>query len=327
MKVKALFLGALVFSLLVSPASAAKVLRLAGNIQPEHSSSRAMEIFKTKLAEYSKGELTAEVFPGLQLGGAAENVDQVRNGTIFATWLTIGYLSRTVPELEAVSIPFIFPDRDAAFRVMDGKVGDLLNERLGEKGFQALGYMEVGARNVTNNIRPLKSVEDFKGLKIRLQPNQTHIATFEALGASPIAMDVKEVYQALQQGVIDGQENPFALIRASRYNEVQKYLSDTSHFFDFVIVAASKKQYDSFSEEERTAIEKAMAEAVAWQRQTAVTEDAESLKFLVDSGMQFDPISPEVRAVLREKTKAVIDQVKAKVGDELVNAVLAEIAK
>ena len=92
-------------------------------------------------------------------------------------------------------------------------------------------------------------------------------------------------------------------------------------------MAASKKQYDSFSEEERTAIEKAMAEAVAWQRQTAVTEDAESLKFLVDSGMQFDPISPEVRAVLREKTKAVIDQVKAKVGDELVNAVLAEIAK
>ena len=173
----------------------------------------------------------------------------------------------------------------------------------------------------------MKSVEDFKGLKIRLQPNQTHIATFEALGASPIAMDVKEVYQALQQGVIDGQENPFALIRASRYNEVQKYLSDTAHFFDFVIVAASKKQYDSFSEEERTAIEKAMAEAVAWQRQTAVTEDAESLKFLVDSGMQFDPISPEVRAVLREKTKAVIDQVKAKVGDELVNAVLAEIAK
>ena len=129
MKVKALFLGALVLSLLVSPASAAKVLRLAGNIQPEHSSSRAMEIFKTKLAEYSKGELTAEVFPGLQLGGAAENVDQVRNGTIFATWLTIGYLSRTVPELEAVSIPFIFPDREAAFRVMDGKVGELLNEQ------------------------------------------------------------------------------------------------------------------------------------------------------------------------------------------------------
>lgn len=315
------------FAFATMAAVAGQNLRIAGNLQPEHSSSRAMEIFKTKLAEYSGGEMTADIFPGLQLGGAAENVDQVRNGTIFATWLTIGYLSRTVPELEAVSLPFLFPDRETAFRIMDGKIGELLNQKLQAKGFQTLSMMEAGARHVTNNLRPIKTAADFKGMKIRLQPNQTHIDTFKALGASPVAMDVKELYQAMQQNVLDGQENPYALIRASKYYEIQKYLSNTGHFFDFVIVAGSKRAFDKLSDKQKEWVTKAMADATAWQRQTAVSEAEESLKFLIDKGMVFTEITPEAKAEMRQLTAGVADLVRQKAGKELVDEVIAEANK
>jgi len=185
----------------------AEKIRIAGNFAVEHSSSKAMEIFKQELSSLTGGKLTADIFPAMQLGGAKENVDQVRSGAIMGTWIGISYLSRTVPELEAVSLPFVFANREQAFKVMDSKVGDLLNQKLAAKGFTTLGYMELGSRNVTNNKRPLKSIEDFKGLKIRMQPNETHLASFRAIGASPAPMGIKEVYSAMQQGVLDGQEN------------------------------------------------------------------------------------------------------------------------
>ena len=217
----------------------AEKIRIAGNFAVDHSSSKAMEIFKQELSSLTGGKLTADIFPAMQLGGAKENVDQVRSGAIMGTWIGISYLSRTVPELEAVSLPFAFANREQAFKVIDSKVGDLLNQKLAEKGFTTLGYMELGSRNVTNNKRPLKSIADFKGLKIRMQPNETHLASFRAIGANPAPMGIKEVYSAMQQGVLDGQENPFSIIATKRFNEVQKYLSDSGHFFDFSVGAVS----------------------------------------------------------------------------------------
>jgi len=188
----------------VSNNAHAEKIRIAGNFAVDHSSSKAMEIFKSELASLTGGKLTADIFPAMQLGGAKENVDQVRSGAIMGTWLGISYLSRTVPELEAVSLPFAFANREQAFKVIDSKVGDMLNKKLDEKGFTTLGYMELGSRNVTNNKRPLKTMADFKGLKIRMQPNETHLASFRAIGASPTPMGIKEVYSAMQQGVLDG---------------------------------------------------------------------------------------------------------------------------
>src|SRR5690606_17608450 len=105
------------------------------------------------------------------LGGATENVDQTRSGTIFGTMLGVAYLSRVVPEFEAISLPFVFSSREDAYRVVDGEVGDLLDEKMAAKGFKGLGYGELGFRHVTNNVRPIKTLADFKDLKIRLQPN------------------------------------------------------------------------------------------------------------------------------------------------------------
>jgi tripartite ATP-independent transporter DctP family solute receptor len=310
---------------LAAPA-AAETLRLAGNFPVAHSSSVAMERFADRLAELTDGDLTVETFPAMQLGGAKENVDQVRSGVIFGTWIGSAYLSRTVPELEAVSLPFAYPDRETAFRVIDGPAGDVLNEKLAERGFVSLGWMELGSRNVTNSVRPIESVEDFEGLKIRLQPNETHLATFRAIGANPVSMGISEVYSALQQGVLDGQENPYSIIASRNFNEVQGHLSDSGHFFDYILLVANKRKFDRLSDEAQAALRTAAAEAVAWQRDTAADEDEASRQALIDAGMTFTPLSDETRAALRSRSQPVIGDLKERIGADLIDLVLKEAA-
>jgi tripartite ATP-independent transporter DctP family solute receptor len=301
--------------------------RLAGNFATEHSSSVAMEQFRTELAKASDGKLTVDVFPAMQLGGAAENVQNVRAGTLQMIWVGMAFLSRTVPELEAISLPFQFESRDQAFRVVDGPVGKLLDAKFADKGLTDLGFMELGARHVTNSKRPIKSVEDLKGLKIRMQPNETHLATFRALGANPVAMDIKELYSALQQGVVDGQENPFSVINASRYFEVQKFVSNTSHFFDFINVVANRRAFEALPAAQQKVVRDSMAKAVAWQRSRAAAEEAESIAEIKKRGMTYDEVSPAFREQMRRGSAGVVEDVKKRVGADFVNRVIAETKK
>lgn len=312
----------------LQPAAAQQtILRIAGNFAAEHTSSKAMETFKTELATRSGGSVSADLFPGMQLGGAKENIDAVRAGTIFATWVGVAFVSRLVPEVEAVSLPFVFEGREEAMRVIDGPVGDLIEAKLAAKGFTALGWMELGSRHVTNSKRPLKTPGDLKGLKIRMQPNETHLATFRALGANPVAMDIKELYSALQQGVVDGQENPYPVIHANRYFEVQKYLSNTGHFFDFIILIANKRILEGMDADKKKAVREAAQAAVAQQRRMAAEAEAATLAELKAKGMQLDTLAPETRAALRKASAGVIEDVKKRVGAELVDKVMAEAAK
>lgn len=314
-------------ALVAGAAGAQDKLRIAGNFTRDHISSVAIEQAKKDVEKATNGKLVLEVFPDMQLGGAQENVSQVRAGTIAMTWVGMAFLARTVPELEAVSLPFLFPSREVAYKVMDGPIGELLAQKLADKGFVLLGFMELGSRQVTNNIRPIKTIADLKGLKIRLQPNETHLATFRALGANPQAMDIREVYSALQQGVIDGHENPYNLILASRFFEVQKYLSNTGHFFDFIAVVGSKKVFDAMKPEYQQAIRTAMKDAVAQQRAAAVKADLDALEELQKKGMKYDALPPAEREAMRKATAGVVDQVRKRVGGDLVDRVLAETAK
>ena len=263
----------------------------------------------------------------MQLGGAQENVTQVRAGTIMMTWVGMAFLSRTVPELEAVSLPFMFPNREVAYKVMDGPIGALIDQKMADKGFISLGFMELGPRQVTNSVRPIKTMADLKGLKIRLQPNETHLATFRALGANPIAMDIREVYSAMEQKVIDGHENPYALIIDSRFYEVQKYVSNTAHFFDFIAVVANRKKFEALPPEFQQAIKTAMEKAVASQRIAATKADATALAELQKKGMQYDAMPPAEREAMRKATAGVVDDIKKRVGPELVDSVLVEVKK
>lgn len=299
-------------------------LRVAGNFPTDHSVSRAMEVFKEEVESASEGEIRVDLFPAMQLGGATENVDQVRSGSIFAVFTSIAYFTRSVPDYEAVSLPFLFDSRDQAFAVMDGPVGEHLDEQMAELGFVNLGYGELGFRHVTNNLRPITSVEDFEGMRIRLQPNEVHLQTFRALGANPVAMDVSELYSALQQGVLDAQENPYNIIASRRFNEVQEHLSDSGHFYDFINAVANQRRYNALSDEHRAIVDDAMQSAMVWQRDAAAQEEESWRQQLVDEGMVFTPISLELRAELREATMEVAESLEERVDPEFIELVFQE---
>ena len=302
-------------------------IRIAGNFATEHSSSVAIEGFKTELGQLTGGRLVVDTFPAMQLGGAAENVSQVRSGTLLMTWTGMAFLSRTVPELEAISLPFQFPSREVAFKVVDGPVGEVLDEKLAAKGFLSLGYMELGFRHVTTGAKPIHTVEDMRGLKIRMQPNETHLATFRAIGANPLAMDIRELYPALQQRVVDGQENPYAIILASRYFEVQKYVTNTGHFFDFISVVAHRRTFQAMPAEFQQAIRTAMGNAITSQRAAAASSDTAALAELQAKGMEYTALPPAELAKMRQMSSGVVDQIKGRVGAELVDRVQAEVAR
>lgn len=320
----ALALGALIAT---TPAQAQTKWRLAGNFATEHSSSVAMNMFRDELAKASGGSLTVDVFPAMQLGGAQENVQNVRAGTLQMIWVGMAFLSRTAPEMETISLPFQFDNRDQAFRVVDGPVGQLLDKKLGEKGMVSLAFLELGSRHVTNSKRPIKSLDDLKGLKIRMQPNETHLATFRALGANPVAMDVKELYSALQQGVVDGQENPFSVIAANRYFEVQKFVSNTTHFFDFINVIANKRAFDALPAVQQKLVRDTMHKAALWQRDRARFEENEAITEIRKRGMQYDEVTSAFREQMRKASAGIVEDVKKRVGAELVNQVQAETAR
>jgi tripartite ATP-independent transporter DctP family solute receptor len=308
-------------------AQAQEKIRIAGNFATEHSSSVAVEkVFRTELARLTNGQLGVDIFPAMQLGGAKENVDAVRSGALFMTWVGVGYFSRIIPELEAISIPFQFTGREQAFKVVDGPVGQLIDQKYGEKGFISLGWMEIGPRHLTNSKKPVKTIEDLKGMKVRIQPLEPHLAMFRALGANAIAMDVKELYSAMQQGVVDGQENPYAIIHANRYSEVQKFVTGTGHAFDFIAIVANRKQFEAMKPEMQKAIRGAMTAAVAYQRKLAAEQEVTALAELRKK-MQYEDLSPQVREEMRKASTGVIEQVKKRVGAPFVERVYAEIAK
>ncbi len=321
-------LAACAAALAVAPAAfAQQKLQIAGNFAGEHPSSVAVEqVFKKEVARLTNNQLQVDVFPAMQLGGAKENVDAVRSGTLALTWVGAAFLSRIAPELEAVSLPFVFRNRETAFRVIDGPVGTAIDKKLQDKGFLTLGWMELGMRNITNSRGPIKTMADLKGLKLRLQPNETHLATFRALGANPVAMDVKELYSALEQRVVDAQENPYTVISASRYSEVQKQLSNSGHFFDFIAVVASKKAFEQLKPEYQKAVREAMTATIAFQRKLAIESEAKALADL-KAKMTLTEISPAAIDEMRKATAPVIEEVKKRAGADLVNQVLAEAAK
>lgn len=307
--------------------AAQTTIRVAGNFASEHSSSLAMEVFRTELETLTDGSLVAQIFPAQQLGGAAENVQAVRIGAIELIWVGTAFLTRTVPELEALSLPFQYASREEAFTIADGPVGVLLDEKLATHDLTSLGYMELGFRHVTNNRGALETIEDFAGLRIRMQPNETHLATFRALGSNPLAMDISELYSALEQKVIDGQENPFAIINVSGYADVQEHLSNTGHFFDFISVVANKDRFEALSTDHQDAIRTAMATAIAFQRELAAEQETTSLTILQDAGMIYTPLPDALAAQIRELTSEVGTATLARVGDDIAAVLEEEMAK
>ena len=300
-------------------------LKMASTLPAEHSSTKAMEtVFKAELARRSHNTIDVELAPGEQLGSGSDIVQKLRADSIFAIWIGVGFFARLVPEIEAVNLPFVFKNYDDAMRTIAGPVGKLIEARLDAKGFTTLAWMELGARNVTNAKRPLKTLGDFRDLKIRVQPSETFMATFRALGAVPRVINTTDIHMALQQGDIDALDITYSLVQGLRYYEEQKYVSDTNHMLDLVVLVANKQAFMELTPQQREMIRGAARVTALQQRRMADAGEAAALTELKAKGLQFDPLPSETRIAFRKATAGVIDGVRKRIGAELVDRVIAE---
>jgi TRAP-type transport system periplasmic protein len=298
------------------------VLRIESNLPAAQATGRAMEILKAEAARLSGGEVEVEV-EASSPRGLKELMDAVHVGGLFATWMSVGNFSKLVPEIAAVSLPFVFDNYDEARRAVNGPVGSLIATKLEAKGFVLLAWMDLGALHVSNSKRPLKTINDFKGLILRVLINPTHLSTFRAVGARPVEMDLKDVGEAMAQGDVDGEEQDYSTTYANRYYESQKYLSDTGHFLDFHVLVANKRMLASLNPTQQKAVREATAIAAVAQHKMSAEDQATALTRLLEKGVQFDPLPSGTRAALRRATAGVVGDVKKWVGPDIVNAVLA----
>lgn len=291
-----------------------------------HPITQGGQKFADLVAQKSGGKMMVKLFPGGVLGGDVQVLSAVQGGTIDMTSMNSGILQGQVKEYAVVDFPFLFNDPKEADTIMDGPVGKQLADKLPEKGLVHLTYYELGFRNLTNSKRPIKTAEDIAGLKIRVIQSPIYIDTFTALGGNAVPMPFPEVYTALEQKTIDGQENPFTVIEANKFQEVQKYLAGTRHIYNPQSFVMSKKTWDRLNKEEQDILLAAAKESQAFQRKVSRDAQEVALAYLKKT-MQYDELPPAEVAKVRTKLKPVIDKYSANVGADFAKQVYAEIDK
>lgn len=301
--------------------------RASGSYPEGHSTTAGAKIFKSETAALSNETIRVDLFPNNTLGGALEQVDQLRTNQIQLAWGSIGFYDKLVPELGAAILPFAATSPAQAICQMDSGLGKFLEDKLEAKGVLVLGWAQVGARHITNNKRPITSVADMQGLKVRTLPGEAWQLTFRALGANPTPIDIKELYQALQQGVVDGQENPYDNMVVRKFSEVQKYLSNSGHFYDWAAYMVNKSAFDKLSENQQKAVRDAAEKAVAEQRAISLRENQVARDQLIKKGMQYHELSTADLATFREATHSVYVEMRKTLGDEAMDLVEEGIKK
>lgn len=209
------------------------------------------DAFINKLTEFSGGEFTGTQAPGGQLGGERDMIEGLQIGSLDVVITSTGPLGNFVPEVYALDLPFLFRDYDHARAVLDGEIGQQLLAKIGENQLVGLAWSENGFRHVTNSQRPVRTPADLDGLKLRTMENKVHMEAFSKMGAAPTPMAFPELFTALQQGVVDGQENPVTVITASKFWEVQGFVSLTGHVYSPAIVLASPILFDGLTDEQQ----------------------------------------------------------------------------
>jgi tripartite ATP-independent transporter DctP family solute receptor len=327
MKKSGVFLAAVaVFMFLLTGAAFAAVeFKFAHSGSLEHQYQIGAEQFKKLVEEKSGGEMKVNIFPQAQLGGERDLAEGVRMGTIEMSSVAAGNMAGFVPELQVFGVPFLFQTREQVYSVLDGPVGkDLADIMLG-KGFVNLSIWEVGFRNITNNIRPVKTPDDMKGLKIRVQESKIWIEFMKSLGAVATPIPFGELYTALQQKVVDGQENPVATIYSMKFYEVQKYLSLTGHTYEPALVVANPKWFNGLDPKHQAILKEAAMEAAVFQRQKLAELDRERFDVIRKAGVEVEE-NPD-KAAFAKATEDLHKVLADSVPEALVQKIKDEVAK
>ncbi|WP_373767557.1 TRAP transporter substrate-binding protein [Glaesserella sp.] len=279
----ALIAGAILFT---GVANAETTLRFGYEAPRSDTQHTAAKKFNDLLKEKSKGEIKLSLFPDSTLGNAQTMIGAVRGGTIDIEMSGSPNFSGLEPKLNVIDIPFIFKNREHAYAVLDGEIGQGLLKDLEAQGLKGLAFWEVGFRSFTNSKHPVKSPEDIKGLKVRTNQNPMYIQAFTLLGANPVPMPLSELYTALETRAVDAQEHPIGIFWSAKLYEVQKHLSLTNHGYTPLIVVMNKAKFDSFSPELQQAILDSAKEAGNYQRQLNLENEKDIIAKLQKAGIQ-----------------------------------------
>jgi tripartite ATP-independent transporter DctP family solute receptor len=266
-------------------ASAQTALRINISLAQNSHYGVAIDTFAREVERRTNGRYKVQTFYSSALGAERESVEGVQLGTLDLTLTSTGPLPNFVPEVAILDIPFLFRDYAHARAVLDGPIGQELLTKFPAKGMVGLAWAENGFRHMTNSKRPVNVPEDLRGLKMRTMENPIHIEAYRQFGILPTPMAFTEVFTALQQGTVDGQENPLSVITAAKLDQVQKYLSLTGHVYSPAIFLMNKAQWDKLSQADKQVFLDAATEAVKANRARVDEDERKAVVDLRAKGM------------------------------------------
>lgn len=277
------------------------------------------KVFEPKVEELTQGKVDVQIFADGQLGSERDMMEQLQLNTLQMAYIS-PVLGSIEPKINILDSPFLFKDYEHVDKVIDGPIGKKILEDLPEKGLYHLGYFENGFRVITNSKNPINKLDDLKGLKIRTPKAPISVAIFDALGANVTPLAFTELYSALQQGVVDGQENPYNVIATNSFYDVQKYVAETNHMWGNFAILASYKWWNELSSDIQDAIQEAAQETSKYQRKIAREGVSKNKQLLIDKGMQvtnpdtkefFEAVQPVYENLYKEhpEYKEIVDEI------------------
>ncbi len=291
-----------------------------GETDPYAIGARA---FKQAVERESKGRIEVQLFPNRALGDEKPLLEGMRLGTVEAAIITNAVVAQIEPAFQINDMPFLYSDEAQAQKILDGPVGDKLRKKLETKGVVLLGFMEGGFRAMINNVRPVMTPADVKGVKYRVMQNPVYIAMFSSLGGNAVPMAWAETFTAVQQGAIDGLEIPPTVIDQNKLFEVTKFLSLTNHTYSVIDLLMSKRVFDRQPDDLKKAIVKAAAEATIQQRVASLAASQSVIATLESKGMKVNKVADI--GPFRESVKPVYEQFKTSIGPDIMEDVLTAV--
>lgn len=304
------------------PAEDAIVIKISNGINDKHPAYIGQKKFEEIVEEQTDGRYDIQVYHSAQLGDDIKATQDVRMGNLEMVCTSSSPLTGMSKELMVFDLPFLFASEEIADKVLDGPIGDKIGKTLEDKNLVNLAYFENGFRQLTNSKREVKTPDDVKGLKIRTMENPIHLAAWKAIGANPTPMPFSEVFTAMQQETIDGQENPIPTIYLQKFYEVQDYTSLTKHVYTPFLVLINKDLWESFSEEDQEIFINAVNEARDLERELNRQMNSDLVDELRNEGMTVTELSAEQIKAFQEKCAPVYDKFADQIGKELVDEVL-----
>lgn len=283
-------------------------ITIGGTVPDDHPISQGLFKFKEVAEELSGGRFKVEVYDNNTIGASRELVEGVQANEIQMAECSQSVYASFTDELISVGLPFLFKNRQAGYAFFDSEVGDQIADVIADQtGVRIVGYFENGIRQLTNSKRPVTSPDDMKGLKIRVMESPLYIEMFTEMGANPSPMAFSELYTALQQGTVDGQDNPWTIVSTNAFYEVQAYATDLSHTFDITCFAINDEFYQSLPDDLREVVDKAADAAVETNRTLSIELENEYIATIEGGGCQITYLTDEQRQVFRDATAGCYD--------------------